>query len=241
MNENPKLLNQVRTQAQNRIGQKIYADAPESQKLLHQFGDQVAQLCGCERIHGSIKSRERAHQKLADRLGGDWFEMRDTVRMTIIAPDMTRLRKVQATIRARAVPHQKLGIIRDFELLPKQSPCGYSGVNFAIRLQNGQAGEIQLNIPEVMYGQFAPDLFVSIVGQEASEKIRAAKGLDGGLGHAFYEIYRTGKSTPAGKQAADLSTRYFECLRSHSGAKAQTELVNAIAAFRSEHPKVFAH
>lgn len=235
------LLKDIRTEAQSRIGKKIYADAPESQKLLHEFGDKVAHDCGCMKVHGPIKTRERAEQKLADRLGGDWFEMRDTVRMTIIAPDMTALRKVQATIRAGAVAHRGLGIIRDFELLAKQSPCGYSGVNFAIRLQNGQAGEIQVNIPEVMYGQFAPEIFAGILGKETAQKIRAAKGVEGGLGHPFYEIYRTGKSTPSGKQAADLSTRYFECLRSHSGSKAQSQLVNEITAFRKDHPQVFDH
>ncbi|MEM7211556.1 MAG: hypothetical protein AAF479_06620, partial [Pseudomonadota bacterium] len=133
------------------------------------------------------------------------------------------------------------GIIRDFELQPKRSACGYSGVNFAIRLQNGQAGEIQVNIPEVMYGQLSPDVFETILGEEVVQKIRAAKGLDGGLGHPFYEIYRVGKSSPVGKRAADLSTRYFDCLRNHSGVKARGELVDDIKNFVKDHPKAFSH
>lgn len=234
-------LTNLRTTAQNKIGDGIYRDAAQTEQQLREFGDAAAFSTGCRAIYGPLKSRGRAEEKIADRLGGDWYELRDAVRMTLVAPDLGAVRATQVYIRTHAVAHQGLGIIRDFELTPNQSPCGYSGVNFALRLQNGRIGEIQVNIPTVMYGQLDQSIFTAALSPAEHRGIRQQKGVDGGLGHGFYEIYRMGKNTESGKQAAELSRRYFDCLRGHSGLQIQRTLAADLQFFVNTYPAVFKH
>lgn len=67
------------------------------------------------------------------------------------------------------------------------------------------------------------------------------KGVDAGLGHAYYEIYRVAKASENGRQAADLSTRYFNCLRRHTNTLEQQTLAADIKAFRVLNEQAFSH
>ncbi len=59
-------------------------------------------------------------------------------------------------------------------------------------------------------GDFCRDLGVT---EDAYHQLFMQYGIEGGLGHIFYEIYRVDKTGPNGLEAARLSTLYYSLLR----------------------------
>ncbi len=232
-------LSQIRAQAQQRIARRMYGQADESERLLQQLGTDIATACGCTAVFGAQKNLGRAQQKVMGEKGGDWYELYDVVRMTILAPNISTLRQVQTMIRTQCTARNGLGIIRDFEQVASQSACGYSGLNFVVRLQNGEAGEIQANLPNVLYGQFKESLFQQVFGVSLFMRIKSSYQVEGGVGHPFYEIYRTGRGTMQGKQAADLSTRYFNYLRGMPNLNVGKALQQEIDTFKQSNRSAF--
>lgn len=207
------LLAEIRAKAQAGVGRRMFGQADESERLLHKLGADIATSCGCSVAFGRQKDSGRALQKVTAEKGGDWYALYDVVRMTILAPDEARLRRVQSAVRARCTPQNRLGLIRDIELRPDQSACGYSGLLFVVRLQNERPGEIQANLPNVLYGQFPEPTFRELVGDAGFTRVQGRYQIEGGIGHQLYEVYRAAPGSPQGSQAAALSRRYFDYLR----------------------------
>ena len=167
---------------------------------------------------GPIKMLESANRKVLASAsdggyGGDWGQLKDAVRMTIIAPSAVQMLVVRARIRAKCVLGSGMSILKDSAVVPslpspdprlrrddkdrrhdrglegcgysavnqviwaksrdkepegkdwlKQDPCGYSGLNFVVRLPNERPGEIQVNIPEMIYGKEKEEVARDAIG-----------------------------------------------------------------------------
>src|SRR5262249_42136407 len=151
------LTEEIRAKAQDRIASHLFADATTTMEHLSKVGEYIAVMSGCMKpqtldpwvYYGPLKDRQRANEKVQGG-GGDWYDLKDVVRMTIIAPSANHLRDVQAKIREQCVPQNRMGIIKDAEVFAHSHACGYSGLNFVVRLPNGRPGEIQVNTPEII-------------------------------------------------------------------------------------------
>jgi len=234
-------LSQIRNKAQEGIANRLFADATATDEQLRTLGTAIAEKCGATPIFGPIKQRGRATEKVQGDYGGDWYDLKDAVRMTIVAPTSAQLKAVQSEVRRQCVARNGLGLIKDIETSANISPCGYSGLNFVIRMANGRPAEIQANIPEVMYGQLSEKLFCDTVGRAKFTEIKGRYWIDGGRGHGLYEIYRSAPGSPNAKQAAAISKRYFNFLRGMPNRLVYQELAPEIDAVVKANPLFFGH
>jgi hypothetical protein len=156
--------------------------------------------------------------------------MKDLVRITIIAPDPGRLQQVGSMIRKRCVASNSMGIVKDTEVFAHTDPCGYSGLNFVVRMTNGRPGEIQANIPEVMYGKMTTLRFLNVLGTAKYFELRSRFQIDGGLGHGLYEIWRKAQASVKGRHAAMISKAYYNYLRGSPNQRVRQELKRELDA-----------
>jgi hypothetical protein len=184
-----------------------------TEQLLRRLGDEIARSCGCTPVYGPIKSFERANEKRQKEYKGDWYEVKDLVRMTIVAPTFGHLDRVKNMLRDECVARHGLGLIKDVEVFAHTDECGYSGLNFVVRMTNGRPAEIQSNVPGIMYGKMSKADFVGAFGQVMFEEMQRNYKIEGGLGHTLYEVQRADPSGVNGQKAAQLSKQYYDYLR----------------------------
>jgi hypothetical protein len=233
----PAFLQELRAKAQDGIANRMFAEADDTNQLLRTLGKEIADKCGCVPVFAQNKKREgRATEKVAGEYGGDWYELKDVVRMTIVAPNMAQLRVLQREIRTRCVISKGLGLIKDVETHGGIDACGYSGLNFVVRLSNGRPGEIQANIPEVIYAKMKGSSFRRDLGWGLWIRIKFRYMLEGGLGHKLYDIYRKAPTTPAGQAAARISKMYYAYFRGFPNFSLRTQIVQELEAFRKTQP-----
>lgn len=236
-------LEELVEKAQKGISRRLFSEEniKETQKQLQDLGDAVAKANGCTVKYGPVKTKPRAEEKVKADYGGDWYEIKDVVRMTIIAPDTAKLQKVAEAIRKACKPSEGRGLLKDFECKAEKSPCGYSGLNFVALLPNGRPGEIQVNVPEIMFGQMVEKTFEEIVGSQVAAEMKKEYGIEGGLGHIFYELYRVKPDAPESKEAAAMSKEYFAFLRKANPKKTEQEAMQAkLNAFKEKFKKAIA-
>ncbi|MEZ5402630.1 MAG: hypothetical protein R2729_23340 [Bryobacteraceae bacterium] len=125
-------------------------DADSTDSELRALGSEIARKCGADAIFGPTKRKDRAEQKVNADFGGDWYALNDAVRMTLVAPDAVILEALQAEVRRRCVASNGLGLARDSENLPQNSPCSFSGLYFVVTLSNRRNAEIHPH-PEPIY------------------------------------------------------------------------------------------
>jgi hypothetical protein len=180
---------------------------------LKEIGDEAVAKFKCIAVYGPVKSKQRAQEKVVNDYGGDWYDLKDVIRMTLILSSEEDLKALVEHLEKKCRPSNNLGLIKKEFKKATESPCGYSGLNCVVLLGNQRPAEIQANVPRVMYGQFSPEVFEQIVGKETATKIQSKYVVPGGLGHLLYEIYRVRPKEKVGLQAATVSTDYFNYLR----------------------------
>lgn len=231
------LFSEMRQKAQDRIKKQLFDEANKedggTNDLLKRLGDEIAKTCECTVSYGPIKAEDSATRKLLTDYSkkgiyvpeGDWYEMKDLVRLTIIAPDSGRLERVGAMIRSRCVASVGMGIVKDQQTFGHTDPCGYSGLNFVVRLTNGHMGEIQANIPAIMYGKMKPSEFKNVVGDEEYSKLKYRFRIDGNRGHGLYEVWRSsGCNSVRQRRVAMISKMYYNYLRGFPDPRVCEEL-----------------
>ena len=233
-------LAQIRAKAQQGIANRLFKEGNETDSLLRAFGSEVAAKTGAVPIYGPLKERAgRATEKVRDDYGGDWYELKDVVRMTIVASTPMKLRRVQIAIRSGAVASEFRGMIKDVETFSNIDPCGYSGLNFVVGLKNGRPAEIQANVPEIMYGKMSQKSFTSYLGADLYAQLKARFQLEGGHGHALYEIYRVNPASVAARRAALISKAYYAYFRGVPSLAARNELQRELDGLKKAHPHLF--
>lgn len=207
---------------------------------LKELGQEIADTYEATAIFGPVKKPEDAKIKVNRDYKGDWYELKDYVRMTIVPNNLEDIKKVQALIRTRCVASRGLGIIKDSETFADKDPCGYSGLNFVINMSRGGYAEIQVNIAELMYGKMSPEdfqkVFINVNG--LFTRIESEYYVEPGLGHGLYEIYRKNPEGVKEKRVADISKNYYNYLR---GRPRQfcSALNSQLNAIKKENPEVF--
>ena len=114
-------------------------------------------------------------------------KLKDLVRTTIIA-DRRNIDIVIEQLRMSEPVKAFKGIA-----VKKQSPqnyLGYSGNIVNLQTSNGLVAEIQVNTAKMIYAKELPENAKAILGEKLWNKIYRETGIEGGLGHKYYEEWR---------------------------------------------------
>lgn len=130
------------------------------------------------------------------------YDIKDAVRTTIIAPKS----EIESILK-------ELNNLPSFIRLKRQKPesfMGYSGNIVNIRTSNGLTAEIQVNTDRMIYAKELPEEAKRILGENRWNEIHKETGLEGGLGHKYYEEWRMmDKSNPKAIEIAEKSAEYY--------------------------------
>lgn len=134
------------------------------------------------------------------------YDIKDAVRTTIIVPK-SRIEDVLEEL------HKTEGFLR----LKRQKPesfMGYSGNIVNIRTTNGLTAEIQVNTERMIFAKERPEDAKRILGEKRWEEIHNETGMEGGLGHKYYEQWRIlDKSSNEALKIVEKSIEYYSHFR----------------------------
>lgn len=130
------------------------------------------------------------------------YDIKDAVRTTIIVP--------------RSQIDQVLNGLSEsdsFVRLKRQKPesfMGYSGNIVNIQTSNGLIAEIQVNTERMIYAKEKPEDAKRILGEKRWKEIQKQTGMEGGLGHKYYEEWRVlDKADKKAQKIAEKSIEYY--------------------------------
>lgn len=127
-------------------------------------------------------------------------DLKDAVRTTVVA-DRSDIQSVCADLRTTD------GFLR---YKPQKTPLGYTGNIINIRTKNGMVAEIQVNTARMIYAKEKPADARRVIGDKLWNQIHKETGLEGGLGHKFYEAYRVlDPESPEAKEILRQSRDYY--------------------------------
>lgn len=134
------------------------------------------------------------------------YDIKDAVRTTIIVPK-SRMEDVLEEL------YKTEGFLR----LKRQKPesfMGYSGNIVNIRTTNGLTAEIQVNTERMIFAKERPEDAKRILGKKRWEEIHNETGMEGGLGHKYYEQWRIlDKSSNEALKIVEKSIEYYSHFR----------------------------
>lgn len=185
---------------------KAQQSSPEMEKML----SDVLKKYGGITTPLNYKSRDSIYRKVTTELDGNVWDVKDSVRATVILP----IKKYEYLAKSL----EKSGI---FEGVKYQSPdkfSGYSGIITNFKTSNGITAEIQFNTDKMIYAKETPNVARKIIGVERWSEIQKETGLEGGLGHKYYEEMRIlDKNKPKEKELwlklNDKSINYYKSFR----------------------------
>lgn len=120
---------------------------------------------------------------LSRRIKDDSFmpeNLTDCVRTTIIV-DTRQLKYVVNELKAQE---------SFYKYKPQKTILGYVGNIVNIKTNNGLVAEIQVNTAKMIYAKELPENAKAILGEKLWNKIHRETGIEGGLGHKYYEEWR---------------------------------------------------
>ena len=130
------------------------------------------------------------------------YDIKDAVRTTIIVPKS----QIDEVLN-------ELSDSDSFVRLKRQKPesfMGYSGNIVNIKTSNGLVAEIQVNTERMIYAKEKPEDAKRILGEKRWEEIQKQTGMEGGLGHKYYEEWRIlDKSDKKAQEIAEKSIKYY--------------------------------
>ena len=242
-----KFLSEIRSAAQTRIKNSLLNAREEANEGLRELAHAIAAKTDCKVWGGPIKSEDSANRKLRDDYSkgvvpeGDWLEMKDLVRLTLVGRDSLHVQFIVIQVRkyCRVGLNERqdwkgLGLMKDAAQVSDKNPSGYSGHNFVVRLRNGVPGEIQVNVPEILYGKGPKEDFCKGLGQREWDRIRSQYRIESSLGHGLYEVYRVAKASDNGKEATKLSKEYYGYLRGAPRFDVARALQEKLTAFKEK-------
>lgn len=134
------------------------------------------------------------------------YDIKDAVRTTIIVPK-SRIEDVLEEM------YKTEGFLR----LKRQKPesfMGYSGNIVNIRTTNGLTAGIQVNTERMIFAKERPEDAKRILGKKRWEEIHNETGMEGGLGHKYYEQWRIlDKSSNEALKIVEKSIEYYSHFR----------------------------
>ncbi len=152
----------------------------------------------------NLKSENRILQKAKSDYNGDIFDVSDIIRTTYTQTED----KLNITL---------LEIKQSFNVFsykPQKTNMGYTGHLFKVWAKDGVKAEIQVNTPQMIYAKEKDAK--SIIGSKLYNEIQQKSGLECGLGHKYYEQYRTSDDEIYKSLLAEESKEYYRKITSVS-------------------------
>lgn len=130
------------------------------------------------------------------------YDIKDAVRTTIIVPKS----QIDQVLN-------ELSENDSFVRLKRQKPesfMGYSGNIVNIQTSNGLIAEIQVNTDRMIYAKEKPEDAKRILGEKRWKEIQEQTGMEGGLGHKYYEEWQVlDKADKKAQKIAEKSIEYY--------------------------------
>lgn len=130
------------------------------------------------------------------------YDIKDAVRTTIIVPKS----QIDQVLN-------ELSENDSFVRLKRQKPesfMGYSGNIVNIQTSNGLIAEIQVNTDRMIYAKEKPEDAKRILGEKRWKDIQNQTGMEGGLGHKYYEEWRVlDKADKKAQKIVEKSIEYY--------------------------------
>lgn len=131
----------------------------------------------------NLKKVDRISEKAVKEYNGNVNDVTDAIRSTIVIDNKE---KYNTAIDA----FKKAGAVK-VKLQEGSAFLGYTGVLAKFKLNNGIYAEVQANYPEMLYAKEKPEDAKRLIGDKKWSEINSTKKIDGGLGHKYYEQYRS--------------------------------------------------
>lgn len=191
---------------------EVMSKARASAHEIDVLGTQVA-----DKFEGSVtpinfKTKSSIERKVNNELGGDVSKLKDAVRNTVVVK-YSDLEKVVDYLKT--LPEYKVEGAR-VKLQEGDAYFGYKGVLTNIVTKNGLIAEMQVNSPGMIYAKVPKAEALHVMSEEMYNDIAKKTGVEGGLGHVYYEELRTinpATATPAQlkrmNELVDLSKKYY--------------------------------
>lgn len=178
LKDNPSVL---KIAVQSSEIKKVYGMASAVKMDVQGLAEGIASKYGAVVTPINLKSIASMTRKVNTE-GISPFDLKDAVRTTIVA-DRGDIGDVIKDLT-------KDGSFLRLKVQKPDDFMGYSGNIVNIKTSNGLIGEIQVNTAKMIYAKEKPADAKRILGEELWEKIRKEVGVEGGLGHEFYEKAR---------------------------------------------------
>lgn len=193
-----------------RSASRLIAKSEEIKDEVHAFAVSVAAEFGGRVTPVNLKTRASILRKLSTaEVNHDARAIKDAVRTTIIV-DSDKVEGVRSyfkQIKANGGNVQRIKVQAGSVFL------GYTGTIVNVNGTNGLTAEIQVNTPKMIYAKEPPEDAKRIIGEALWRKIRRETGLPGGLGHKYYEQYRSltyeQQRSELGREIARKSEEYY--------------------------------
>lgn len=188
----------------------IYAKAPEAKKEIDSLADHIAEKVdrGSTVAKAPLKGMARATEKVEKDYGGDASKITDIARNTIVAGEHQHA-DVVSMLKAKGAA---VKVVK-----PGDDSLGYTGINAKIPTKAGLTAEMQVNTPHMIFAKEPPEFARAIIGEHKYNELAAkakAAGIEGGMGHKFYEQHRSlPPGHPDGSKIAARSREYYDKIR----------------------------
>lgn len=186
---------------------KYISDARNNSPLFDFKSRQLANDLGILVTPVSNKGVPRIFEKAVNDYNGDIFEVKDIIRNTFIAEE----KEIQSIIDSI---NKEFDVVKYKQHLKDVEPLGYSGNLFQVRLQSGAMAEVQVNTPQMIYAKESKAR--ELLGDKLYNEIKMKSGLESGLGHKYYEEFRSLTSIHDAARKAELiklSKAYYNKIR----------------------------
>lgn len=195
----------VKTEVQRRLSEL----APTAKKEIDSLVEQTAkQFEGARLAEAPLKGEDRAVQKVVEDYGGNVDQLTDLARNTLVVKNSD----FQAAFDSIA---SDPNVVKSKIIDSNTDALGYSGGNIKYKTSNGLVAEIQVNSPEMIFAKEREETARAILGNDVYEQIAEKTGMEGGLGHKFYEQFRVlkDKTTEEALQIIEASKQYYQQIR----------------------------
>ena len=193
-----------------RSASRLIAKSEEIKDEVQAFAVSVAAEFGGRVTPISLKTRASIIRKLGTaEVNHDAREIKDAVRTTIMV-DSDKVDGVRSYFKQIK---SSGGNVQRIKVQAGRVFLGYTGTIVNINGANGLTAEIQVNTPRMIYAKEPPEDAKRIIGEALWRKIQRETGLPGGLGHKYYEQYRSltyeQQRSELGREIARKSEEYY--------------------------------
>jgi hypothetical protein len=124
----------------------MYGQHTGAEAECYAFAQQIADSCSCRLIKGPMKTLVRANEKVerdytgvdkdTGKVKGEWQDVKDLVRVTILAPALPQLANVRKQIEMMG-SKPPWSIVKNKLISPPGDSCGYTGLNAVVEKKRG--------------------------------------------------------------------------------------------------------